>query len=104
MPIGPNNIGVVRHDLIQRTCYEIDSILKDPVKSRTAVVGDSDDYYYTLVYPGVLSPQEKTTLHDLYMTTGWGKVTVVNSGEVNQRSGLFMVKLYSKADSRYLRN
>lgn len=103
MPIGPKNIANVRHELIQRVCYEIDAMLQDPRKSKESCRGDSDDYYYSSINPGVLSQVEKDELIGLYTFAGWGKVTVQNSGEVNERPGLFIVKMYSKADSRYLR-
>ena len=103
MPIGPNNIATIRHDIIQRTCFEIDAILLDPHKSKESCRGDSDDYYYSVVMPGVLSQQEKDEINGLYTHAGWAKVIVQNSGEVNQRPGIFIVKLYSKADSRHLR-
>lgn len=103
MPIGPNNIASVRHELIQRTCYEIDAILQDPHKSKDSCRGDSDDYYYSVVLPGLLSQSEKNEIIGLYSHAGWGKVIVQNSGEINQRSGLYIVKLYLKADSRHLK-
>jgi hypothetical protein len=103
MPIGPNNIGVVRHDLIQRACFEIDAIIQDPHKSRDSCKGDSDDYYYSFILPGLVSPQEKLELIQLYTLVGWGKVTVQNSSELNRRPGMFLVKLYLKPDSRHLR-
>lgn len=103
MPIGPNNISTVRHDLIQRTCYEIDAILQDPSKSRNVVTGDSVDYYYSFVFPGHLSELEKLELTNLYLNVGWGRVKFTNSSELNQRAGQFLVKLYLKADSMYLR-
>jgi|ERR1035437_2163375 hypothetical protein len=103
MPIGPNNISTIRHDIIQRACYEIDVILQDPHKSRDSCRGDSDDYYYSFILPGLLSPKEKEELIGLYLPTGWGRVIVQNSGELNERPGLFMVKLYLKEDSRHLR-
>ena len=103
MPIGPNNIATIRHELIQRTCYEIDAMLQDPRKSKESVRGDSDDYFYSSINPGVLNEPEKAELIGLYTHAGWQKVIVQNSHELNQRPGLFIVKLYSKADSRYLR-
>lgn len=103
MPIGPKNIASVRHELIQRTCYEIDSMLLDPHKSKNSVRGDSDDYFYSSIMPGVLSELEKSELIGLYTLAGWQKVIVQNSSELNQKAGLFIVKLYSRADSRHLR-
>jgi hypothetical protein len=103
MPIGPKNIANIRHELIQRTCYEIDAMLQDPHKSKESVRGDSDDYFYSSIMPGVLSQLEKDELIGLYTFAGWERVIVQNSGEINQRPGLFIVKLYSKADSRHLR-
>lgn len=105
MPIGPKNINNgVRHDLIQRTCYEIDAALQDPIKSRKSVTGDADDYFYSFIFPGLVNPEEKEELVGLYMLVGWELVVIVNSGEANQRPGQFLVKLYAKADSRFLRN
>lgn len=104
MPIGPNNIANgIRHDVIWRTCYEVDSILLDPHKSKLSCRGDSDDYYYSFIFPGLLSPEEKGELVGFYLPTGWGKIIIQNSGEVNERPGMFIIKFYSKADSRYLR-
>lgn len=103
MPIGPKNIGSIRHELIQRTCYEIDAILLDPHKSKESCRGDSDDYYYSAIMPGLLSLEEKAEIIGLYEFAGWKLVTVQNSGEVNQRPGLFIIKLYSVKDSRHLR-
>lgn len=103
MPIGPKNIASVRHELIQRTCFEIDAILQDPKKSKDSCRGDADDYYYSMVMNGVLSQSEKDEIIGLYSFAGWGQVTVQNSAEANQRPGLFIVKLYSKADSRHTR-
>ena len=97
MPIGPKNIASIRHELIQRTCYEIDAILQDPHKSKASCRGDADDYYYSMVMNGVVSPQEKDEIIGLYSLAGWEKVTVQNSAELNERAGLF------KADSRHTR-
>lgn len=106
MPIGPNNIGVVRHDLIQRATYEIDAILQDPKKSKESGRGDADDYFYTFIMPGHLSIAEKAEIIGLYKLVGWGLVEVKNSTEVNPgqlKSGLFYVKLFLKPDSKFLR-
>lgn len=104
MPIGPSNFTTIRHDLIQRSCFEIDSILQDPQKSRASCRGDSDDYFYSFIFPGLLSLQEKQAIIALYSLpeVGWGKVIVQNSGEINERSGLFIIKLYFREDSRHL--
>jgi hypothetical protein len=103
MPIGPKTIQTVRSEIIERAYFEIDSVLRDQVKSRAHLKGDTDDYYYSFVFPGLLNADEKHHLIGLYSVAGWEKVTVVNSGEVNERPGLFMVRLYSKSNSRFLK-
>ena len=102
MPVGPKNITGVRHSLIDDTIREIDEILVDPKRSIKAVIGETTDFYYTFVMAGVLNELEKNTLIDVYSTVGWGHVSVTNSHEVNQRPGMFYVKLYLKSDSRHL--
>lgn len=106
MPIGPNNISTVRHDLVNRICFELDAILKDPRKSQQAVKGDSADYFYAFVFPGVLNPSEKQEIIEMYArpSCGWGKVDVVNSGDVpGERSGMIRIRLYLKPDSLHLK-
>ena len=105
MPIGPNNISTtIRHDLIMRACFEIDKIIQDPHKARDSCKGDSDDYFYSFVLPGHVSDSEKLEFNRLYgiNCAGWPKVVVKNSGEVNVRPGLFLVKLFNNPNSRHL--
>lgn len=104
MPIGPNNISTVRHELLKWAFADIDSKLLDPQQSTRLVHGDSDDYYYQFVLPGHLNEQEKLEIKTAYENAGWPLVVVINSADRGERAGLFMVTLYSKATSRFLRS
>lgn len=102
MPIGPSNFTTVRHEIIERTVAAIDHALKTQTIGRNHLTGDSTDYFYRFVYPGHLLNPEKEELVRLYTGAGWGFVQIQNSGDHNQRSGLFTIRLFLKKDSAYL--
>lgn len=98
MPVGPNNIMQVRHEIMKWTYAEIDSKLLDPQQSTRFLQGDPDDYYYKFVLAARFNDHEKAEITKSYEDAGWQKVVVATA-----HNNLSTVTLYSKAESRFLR-
>ena len=98
MPVGPNNITQVRHEILKWTYADIDSKLLDPKQSTRFLQGDPDDYFYKFVLAAYFNEYEKAEIVKSYEDAGWAKVVVANA-----HNNLSTVTLYSKADSRFLR-
>lgn len=93
MPIGPNSVLSVDQKMITKVFDHVDFRLTDPSYMRDNRQGPEGKPYWVFVGGGSLSPREKSVIKEAYYKAGWKAVLIENSGDLDERPGLWSVTL-----------
>jgi hypothetical protein len=92
MPIGPNSIPVDR-TLINYVFDSVDAKIRDAEYMRIECNEETFGPRWTFVGVGTLQMFEKDIIKKAYHSAGWDYALVMNSGDNDERPGLWSVKL-----------